>query len=193
MATLTIHYDSDYQRDGCDIVGVFGGVLDNKALGEYACYGNDINELLGIENWKHLFADDVRQMLEACPEVVAFSPVYAYIHSGTTIATTPFYCPWDSGQTGWAVVTKSMLEIAGLTDFTKEQAMAAIEDHIKELDAVIQGHVFGFTVTNEDGEYVDGCWGFVGSDVENNGMLEYLDESLHEEARAAFDTWDIAA
>ena len=32
-------------------------------------------------------------------------PVYAYVHSGATIATTPFSCPFDSGRSGWVYCT----------------------------------------------------------------------------------------
>jgi predicted Fe-S protein YdhL (DUF1289 family) len=32
-------------------------------------------------------------------------PLYLYDHSGITMSTTPFSCPWDSGQVGWMFVT----------------------------------------------------------------------------------------
>jgi len=37
---------------------------------------------------------------------VVFLPVYMYNHSGITISTHPFSCPWDSGQLGWIYCTK---------------------------------------------------------------------------------------
>ena len=36
-------------------------------------------------------------------------PLYLYDHSGLTIATTPFSCPWDSGQVGWIAVERAPL------------------------------------------------------------------------------------
>lgn len=34
-------------------------------------------------------------------------PVYAYIHSGEQISTSPFTCPFDSGRSGWIYCTVS--------------------------------------------------------------------------------------
>ena len=33
-------------------------------------------------------------------------PLYLYDHSGLTLATTPFSCPWDSGQVGWVLIER---------------------------------------------------------------------------------------
>jgi hypothetical protein len=33
-------------------------------------------------------------------------PLYLYDHSGITISTGPFSCPWDSGQVGWIYCSK---------------------------------------------------------------------------------------
>ena len=33
-------------------------------------------------------------------------PIYMYSHSGQTIKTTPFNCPWDSGQIGFIYCTR---------------------------------------------------------------------------------------
>ena len=37
-------------------------------------------------------------------------PVYAYIHSGVALSINPFSCPWDSGQIGFAVISRADLE-----------------------------------------------------------------------------------
>ena len=36
-------------------------------------------------------------------------PVYKYEHSGVAYQTTPFSCPWDSGQVGYIFVTKEKI------------------------------------------------------------------------------------
>lgn len=35
------------------------------------------------------------------------SPLYVYDHSGTTYATRPFSCPWDSGRVGIIALKKT--------------------------------------------------------------------------------------
>ena len=54
-------------------------------------------------------------------DVAVLMPVYAYIHSGMTISTEPFSCPWDSGQLGFAIVTKQAIrENFGTREFLRD-------------------------------------------------------------------------
>jgi len=39
-------------------------------------------------------------------DVLVILPLYLYDHSGITMNTTGFSCPWDSGQVGWIYATK---------------------------------------------------------------------------------------
>lgn len=105
-------------------------------------------------------------------------PVYAYVHSGTTIATTPFSCSWDSGQCGIAWMSKEAA-IANwgkkaMTPKVREKAIAYIEGHVKTFDQWVQGDVWGYQIMGEDGEVVDSCWGFFGQDYAEQEMLEAL-------------------
>lgn len=47
----------------------------------------------------------MQQLLEDIGEV-AMLPLYLYDHSGITMSTGPFSCPWDSGQVGWIYLSK---------------------------------------------------------------------------------------
>lgn len=48
-------------------------------------------------------------------------PIYMYDHSGITIKTTPFSCPWDSGLVGYIFVTKETVRKEfGIKRVTKE-------------------------------------------------------------------------
>ena len=98
-------------------------------------------------------------------------PVYLYSHSGTTIKASengdPFSCPWDSGQVGFAYMTrkKAIEEFAvkgkTLTNTIIDKAKALIITEIECLDDCMTGNVYGFVITNPDGEE-DSCWGFIG-------------------------------
>src|SRR5271166_4140206 len=46
-------------------------------------------------------------------KVIAILPLYLYEHSGMTMNTTGFSCRWDSGQVGWAYITKASAEAMG--------------------------------------------------------------------------------
>lgn len=103
-------------------------------------------------------------------------PVYAYIHSGVTVRTTPFGCRWDSGLSGF-IYTKR-------TDYIKEFGVkknvknSIIENHLKgdleTFDTWLQGEVYGFSIEDaETGEFLGSCGGFYGSGYAND-MVEHI-------------------
>lgn len=104
-------------------------------------------------------------------------PVYAYIHSGVTVATTPFGCRWDSGLSGF-IYTKR-------TDYIKEFGAkknvknSVIEEHLKNdletFDTWLRGEVYRFLIEDaETGEVLDSCGGFYGSDYAEC-MVDHID------------------
>ena len=66
--------------------------------------------------------DEMEQaILRKEKDVVWISPLYLYDHSGITISTSPFSCPWDSGQVGFAIVTKrDIRKLQGCKRVTKD-------------------------------------------------------------------------
>lgn len=96
--------------------------------------------------------------------------IYLYDHSGQTISSSPFSCPWDSGwfgiiavsiekvkkEYGWKVLTKSR----------REQIEKHLQGEIETFDQYLRGDVYGFQITpeNDDTEITDSCWGFFGDD-----------------------------
>lgn len=127
-------------------------------------------------------------------------PVYAYVHGGATISTSPFSCPWDSGQSGFVYVTrKDAVDGWGkklLTAKVREKALAACEGMVKAFATYLEEGMWGYVaeelakrhvkVTSldktetlseydeETWEQVDSCWGFVGRDWKTNGMEDYI-------------------
>ena len=81
--TIVIEYDSDLNspRDEYDNMGhlVF---TSNRYVS-----GDEIVD-----------ADEIREIMED-PDAI-WLPVYVYSHSGTTVSTKPFSCPWDSWMGG---------------------------------------------------------------------------------------------
>lgn len=93
-------------------------------------------------------------------------PVYMYDHSGITINTTGFSCPWDSGQVGIMYCTreKAVYEFGKklCTKKVAEQAMKCMKGEVDNIDDTLTGNVWGFQIFDAEGEEVDSCWGFVG-------------------------------
>ncbi len=95
-------------------------------------------------------------------------PLYLYDHSGITMNTTGFSCPWDSGQVGWIYADAGMIKNAygTITPDTMKKAKELLEHEVKEYDYYLTGQCYGFKLFEGNVE-IDSCWGFIGeiSDV----------------------------
>lgn len=128
-------------------------------------------------------------------------PVYAFVHSGSTIATTPFNCPWDSGQSGFVYCTKEKaIKEFGKKVFTaevREQALKCLQGEVEAFAQYLEGDIYGVIVErvirDKDGdetdtETLDSCWGFYGLDYareEAKTMGDHQAELDAEEAAEA--------
>ena len=80
-------------------------------------------------------------------------PLYLYDHSGITMSTTPFQCPWDSGQVGFVYISKDLIP-------DEKEAHKRMIDDVKLYDQYLKNDVKGFILYEDDDIYVDSCWGF---------------------------------
>lgn len=129
--------------------------------------------------------DEMENAIRNKLNVKHIQKVYGYSHGGLAISLEPFSCRWDSGVLGFAVITaENVTECMGGKYATRknvEKAIHQIKDEIKVLDQYVNGDVWGFTIKDKEGDIVDSCGGFFGSDFKSNGMLDYMPEDLHEE------------
>lgn len=107
-------------------------------------------------------------------ENVIIIPLYMYDHSGITISSTPFSCPWDSGQFGFITVKKEKLrQEFGCKKVTKaiiQETREILESEIKEFDHYLTGNQYSFTI--EENDESEGYHGpFHGEDLYTNGMI----------------------
>jgi hypothetical protein len=99
-------------------------------------------------------------------------PLYLYDHSGITMNTTGFSCPWDSGQVGFIYCSletaqkefgtvgdkrgfKAMVEYDGKTMTLEERAELCLKQEVETYDQFISGEVYWWCVEScetEDGQ-----------------------------------------
>lgn len=100
------------------------------------------------------------------PHIIAL-PLYLYDHSGITMKTSPFECPWDSGQVGYIWVTKQHVrkefDVKRVTQKVEDRAIQMLRDEVYIYDLHIRGEVYGYVTEDENGEHLDSCWGFYGN------------------------------
>lgn len=124
--------------------------------------------------------------------IFASKPLYLYDHSGITMATAPFSCPWDSGQVGEILVFKDAIKaefgVKRMGKKIKEKMTAIAERHIDSevvaYDAYISGGMYNLEFIDDEGDVEETVSGFIGYDVDTNGMLDCVDKSMIEALKA---------
>lgn len=106
-------------------------------------------------------------------------PLYLYDHSGITMSTSSFPCPWDSGMVGIIFATWKKLKKEFGEDCTLERAKGTLEGEVKFYDHYLCGDVYGFVIEDPEGEEIDdgSCWGFYG-DPDESGLVEDAKSSI---------------
>ena len=106
-------------------------------------------------------------MLLRCFDVTTL-PLYLYDHSGITMNTRGFSCPWDSGQVGFIFITQAeVLETFAVTELTQEvrdKAFDLLRGEVTEYDQYLTGYVYGYVIEDQNGEHLESCWGFYGQE-----------------------------
>lgn len=95
-------------------------------------------------------------------------PLYLYDHSGLTMNTTGFYCPWDSGQVGCIWTTMKRTKEGWPEKRTKKEwrdlALTILKGEVEVYDQYLKGDCFGYIEEKlrPDGEWeeVISCWGY---------------------------------
>lgn len=117
-----------------------------------------------------VFEGRIRNFRESFLKKYVALPVYLYDHSGITVSTTPFSCPWDSGFFGIiAVSLDKVREEYGWKHVTakrRAQIERCRQGEIETLDSYYTGEVFGYRITPEgdNDDELDSCWEFYGTE-----------------------------
>jgi hypothetical protein len=135
-------------------------------------------------------------------------PLFLYDHSGITMSTGRFSCPWDSGQVGFIYVSREKIrETYGWKVITKkreERIYEILRGEVEVYDQYLTGDVYGYLVYEvfpglweylaEEGEEIPADWQEMAEDIDlsNGDFCEevdscwgyYGDESAREEAES---------
>ena len=90
--------------------------------------------------------DEIRALTKRSD--IVYLPVYALVHSGTWLSTTPFSCHWDSWQSGIIYVEKEALRkewnVKRLTQKHIREAQKMLESEVEEFSAYLSGDVWEY-------------------------------------------------
>ena len=169
--TAVLTYDEDCQGPGDYMLGKIYYVKGSRYL-------------LGTE------AVDSGCMLEistgiASGELVGL-PVYAYVHSGTQLSTTPFSCPFDSGPSGFIACSHEDITSWFGEHHCKstEEVLEVLRSEVEEFNKFLQGDVYVITIL-VDGKEEETVGGFYGFDyaveeakVMAEGFVKHLEKTV---------------
>ena len=158
---LSIEHDDNFNpREDLDHIGKMICFHKRYNLGDK----HNLNSS-DFEDW-----DDVEEYIKTHFNATIILPIYMIDHSGLSISTQKFSCPWDSGQIGFIYMTEDNL----LENFENDVNLAknCLNAEIEEHDLYLRGEVYFYKI--EDSECVnliDSCGGSIGSDPKENGIF----------------------
>lgn len=164
---IKIEHDSDAESPrGWSNIGYMICFHRRYHLGDGHTYGT-----CDAESW-----EDLGHYLEAAEDAVVIMPLYLYDHSGITISTSPFSCPWDSGQVGFILARRcDVLKEWGRKRMSAkllEQVRQCLLAEVEVYDKYLRGDTWGYIIEDESGEQLDSCWGFFGREAAEEAAEE---------------------
>ena len=121
-------------------------------------------------------------------------PLYLYDHSGITIRTTPFSCPWDSGQVGIVYADRAKVIKEFKYDKLRKGARKKAEDlmagEVQTYNHYLTNTCYGYDIhkgdhTNSDCD--DGLDNFDALDSCGGYLGDYTDSGIQDQAKAFID------
>lgn len=133
------------------------------------------------------YIDPSNGVCGSCPEAVLewtadnqdewfVLPLWLYDHSGTIYkpgAGNPFSCPWDSGQVGIIALRREDFGYKNESDY-----LEAAKRICDSYTSWANGSCYGYTVTDDGGDEIASCWGFIGMDADASGLWEYATNEI---------------
>ena len=167
---ISIYPDDDPMnpRDGC--------------FGTMVCFHRQY-DLGDKTEWKNNFEGFNKWLAAKQHRSIVCLPLYLYDHSGITMSTSPFSCPWDSGRVGFIYVTsKTIRDEFGckrVTDSVRKKAKEILEEEVKTYDAFISGGMFRYEV-RFNGSYVEHTGNYVSVKDALEAAQEVVDRHIKE-------------
>ncbi len=143
-----------------------------------------ISGLYSEEATEFLTAEQDERCKEMAYKKNIILPLYLYDHSGITMSTSGFSCPWDSGQVGFIYISKEDACKEYDWKLVSQKRLRQIETYltgeVKTYDMFLTGEVYGYSIEREDPdgeeEHVDSCYGFFGYNDEH--MIDEIKSSI---------------
>lgn len=158
----TINIEQDYDSG-------FNPRYDHDNLTVMACFHKRYelgDKDHGIRSDDYRSWDEMEKAIVKVFNPVIILPMFMFDHSGLTVNTTGFACPWDSGQIGFVFVPKAKAYetymTKRITPKIKETIKQITKGEVEDYDHYLRGNIFAFDIEDANGEHVESCCGYIG-------------------------------
>lgn len=130
-------------------------------------FAYNLSGLYEDQVFEYLTDDQLAKCWDEIHKKYVILPLYLYDHSGITMSTTGFSCPWDSGQVGYIYVSledvRKEYNVKRVSKKMREKIATYLTNEVETYDQHLTGEVYGFNIEKgEENEHVDSCYGFFG-------------------------------
>lgn len=124
------------------------------------------------------------------PHGLIMLPLWLYDHSGISMSTGSFigraqHAEWDSGRVGFIYVTKDAVRKEfGWKKLTKariRQIEKYLAGEVETYDQYLQGDVYEYAITDDEGNCLDSCGGFYGDEDYCLEEARRVADSIHQD------------
>jgi hypothetical protein len=170
---------------------------ENDNMGKMVCFHRryDLGDKHTVNSSQFNGWDELEASLRKELDAIIILPLYLYDHSGITMNTTGFSCPWDSGQVGFIYATRQAIKDnymlkRNITKATIYKATKLLLAEVEEYDQYLTGDVYGIRILKDGGEEgedkeLDSCWGFFGLNYAEKEAQSMLDNAIKGDTVAA--------
>lgn len=80
-------------------------------------------------------------------------PLFLMDHSGLCMSTSPFACPWDSGQVGWIYILAA--DVRKRLGGDEAKALELLKREVFEYSQFLEGTAYGIETLDDQDEVID--------------------------------------
>lgn len=122
--------------------------------------------------------DEIEAHLREQYSIFELLPLYLYDHSGITMSTNAFSCPWDSGRVGFIFMTEETAQKEVSSSMTDAEhhvhARTFLDSEVRVYSQYIEGDVWYWMLEDEEGNVIDSCSGYYGYEAAEEAGREAL-------------------
>lgn len=111
-------------------------------------------------------------------------PLYLYDHSGITMSTTSDTFRsfdshgWDWGCVGWIVARAEAVreewKVKRISPKLRQRVISLLRNEVDVYDKFLTGDTWGYEIADEDGSFLDSCYGFYGREDAESAAKDTL-------------------